>query len=262
MLRHERADLLDLRWAEAEVGGANDARDLLRAARADDRAGHRRVAQRPRDGDLTGGATVARAERILADVERAEREMREYATFERGRVVVGTLQSPESLRLPALLSVFHARYPGIEIELREESAEQLRARWRREASIWPCSLCPASHVLETRQRRPSRRRQRPSRPNNFSRKKSCWRGTVDARRRQRRRPFSISLAPGGGASHSPRAIRDGHVALARRVRLAGAHTRGEKARDAEECVALERLGQDLNAKLAQERQELWRELIH
>lgn len=72
-----------------------------------------------------GSAFLERAERILAEVDRAEREMRQYAGLERGQIVVGALQSPETLRLPALLGEFRARYPGIGIVLREENTQQL-----------------------------------------------------------------------------------------------------------------------------------------
>lgn len=95
-----------------------------------------------------GGAFLERAERILADVDHAERDMREYASLERGRVVVGALQSPETLRLPELLGVFHARYPGIEIALREENTEQLgRALDARQIDLALIALPGQPHVI-------------------------------------------------------------------------------------------------------------------
>jgi DNA-binding transcriptional LysR family regulator len=74
-----------------------------------------------------GEALLPRAERILAEVERTEEEMRAYAGVVRGRVVVGTLAFVAAFRLPALLARFHAFYPGVEIVLREEATEQLAA---------------------------------------------------------------------------------------------------------------------------------------
>lgn len=74
-----------------------------------------------------GEALLARAERILAEVEWARLEMQQYGGLERGRVVIGALQSLEAFRFPALLARFHARYPGIEIVLREEATERLVA---------------------------------------------------------------------------------------------------------------------------------------
>lgn len=72
-----------------------------------------------------GRAFVGRAERILADLERAAEEMTAYAGGLRGRVVVGTYQSFAEYTLPKLLGRFHALYPGIEIALREGMADDL-----------------------------------------------------------------------------------------------------------------------------------------
>ena len=72
-----------------------------------------------------GEALLVRAEQILAEVEWAHREMQEYTGLARGRVVIGSLQSLEAFRFPALLSRFHKQYPGIEIVLREEATERL-----------------------------------------------------------------------------------------------------------------------------------------
>jgi LysR family transcriptional regulator, transcription activator of glutamate synthase operon len=72
-----------------------------------------------------GEAFLARAERILAEVERAQQEMQEFAGLARGRVVIGALQSLDAFHFSALLARFHALHPGIEIVLREEAAEVL-----------------------------------------------------------------------------------------------------------------------------------------
>ena len=72
-----------------------------------------------------GEAFLARAERILAEVERAQREMQEFADLTRGRVVIGALQSLDAFHFSSLLARFHACYPGIEIVLREEGTEVL-----------------------------------------------------------------------------------------------------------------------------------------
>jgi LysR family transcriptional regulator, transcription activator of glutamate synthase operon len=72
-----------------------------------------------------GEALLVRAERILTEVEWARMEMQEYSGLARGRVVIGALQSLEAFRFSTLLSRFHARYPGIEIILREEATERL-----------------------------------------------------------------------------------------------------------------------------------------
>lgn len=74
-----------------------------------------------------GSALLIRAERILAEIEWAQKEMQEYSGLVRGRVVIGALQSLEAFRFPTLLARFHTHYPGIEIVLREEATEQLVA---------------------------------------------------------------------------------------------------------------------------------------
>lgn len=72
-----------------------------------------------------GEAFLIRAERILAEVERAQMEMQEFAGLTRGRVVIGALQSLKAFRFSSLLARFHVCYPGIEVVLREEATEKL-----------------------------------------------------------------------------------------------------------------------------------------
>ncbi|HEU5327875.1 MAG TPA: LysR family transcriptional regulator, partial [Thermomicrobiales bacterium] len=74
-----------------------------------------------------GEALLVRAERILADVASAEQEMAEFAGLARGRVIVGTLPSLAERQLPGLLAGFHARHPGLDLVLREESTVRLLA---------------------------------------------------------------------------------------------------------------------------------------
>lgn len=77
-----------------------------------------------------GKAFLARAERALADAAAIREEMTAYAGGLRGRVVVGTYQSLSELTLPKLLGQFHARFPGIEVALREGMAVDLLAGLR------------------------------------------------------------------------------------------------------------------------------------
>jgi len=72
-----------------------------------------------------GEALLARAERIVTEVERAQGEMHAFAGVVRGRVVVGTLASIAAFRLPAILARIHARYPGVELVVHEGVTEQL-----------------------------------------------------------------------------------------------------------------------------------------
>jgi LysR family transcriptional regulator, transcription activator of glutamate synthase operon len=74
-----------------------------------------------------GRAFVARAERVIADVDAATQEMTAYAGGLRGRIVLGTYQSFAEYTLPKLLGRFHAEHPGIEVALREGMADELLA---------------------------------------------------------------------------------------------------------------------------------------
>ena len=74
-----------------------------------------------------GQTLLETAERILADVESVTGEMHEYAGEIRGHVTLGTLQ------MLALLRQFHARYPQIEVALREGSTDELTAGLRSRA---------------------------------------------------------------------------------------------------------------------------------
>ncbi len=77
-----------------------------------------------------GRAFVARAERILGDLDSAVEEMTAYAGGLRGRIVVGTYQSFAEYTLPKLLGRFHAGHPRIEVALREGMADDLLAGLR------------------------------------------------------------------------------------------------------------------------------------
>lgn len=74
-----------------------------------------------------GRAFLARAGRVLTDVEALGEEMSAYAGGHRGRVIVGTYQSFAEYALPKMLGRFHATYPGIEVALREGMADDLLA---------------------------------------------------------------------------------------------------------------------------------------
>ena len=80
---------------------------------------HHRVALTP-----AGGALLKHAERILADVEGADQEMRDWATGTRGLVRLGmarALVTPLARRL----AEFSVAFPGIEVELREEATQSM-----------------------------------------------------------------------------------------------------------------------------------------
>lgn len=72
-----------------------------------------------------GEVFLIRAERILAEAERARAEVGEFSRLLKGRLVIGALQSLVEVRLPGLLADFNRLHPGIEVALREETAAQM-----------------------------------------------------------------------------------------------------------------------------------------
>jgi DNA-binding transcriptional LysR family regulator len=73
-----------------------------------------------------GTALLQHAERILADLAAVEEELAGWATGTHGRVRLGVARGVAS-RLARLLAEFCAAYPGIDVELREESNEAMVA---------------------------------------------------------------------------------------------------------------------------------------
>lgn len=74
---------------------------------------------------LTPEGTVfaATAERLLQDFEGAFGELREHASRRKGRVTIAALPSIAGGALPAVISRFVADYPGIEIILKDITAD-------------------------------------------------------------------------------------------------------------------------------------------
>ena len=73
-----------------------------------------------------GEAFLARAERILAEVEGAKEELEQFSGPSlRGRVRVGALPSVVGTRLPALLASFGALHPGVAVSSREGSTKEM-----------------------------------------------------------------------------------------------------------------------------------------
>jgi LysR family transcriptional activator of glutamate synthase operon len=71
-----------------------------------------------------GEAVVARARRVLSEVEDLRGEVDELRGLTRGRVSIGALPPAGSIDTPALLTAFKARYPGIEVHLRGGIVEE------------------------------------------------------------------------------------------------------------------------------------------
>jgi len=79
-----------------------------------------------------GNSLLARAERILVELEDATHEMAAHAGVRGGVVRVGcALQTLVEGRLAPLLATFHARYPGVRILFREVHTRQVLERLQR-----------------------------------------------------------------------------------------------------------------------------------
>jgi LysR family transcriptional regulator, transcription activator of glutamate synthase operon len=92
-----------------------------------------RLLQRHRDGVVltpAGEALVPHAKTVVAEVARARYDVQSLASELRGRVRFGSMRSLGGIRLPTLLSDFHRRHPGVEIQLQEASSEETLAAVR------------------------------------------------------------------------------------------------------------------------------------
>jgi LysR family transcriptional regulator, transcription activator of glutamate synthase operon len=72
-----------------------------------------------------GRLLVARARRILAEVNAAEAELQRIRGIEGGRVVVGTMHTMGPVDVSLVLAIFHQRHPAVELTVREQSSEEL-----------------------------------------------------------------------------------------------------------------------------------------
>jgi LysR family transcriptional regulator, transcription activator of glutamate synthase operon len=72
-----------------------------------------------------GWALVARARRILAEVDAASAEMQAFTGVRTGHVMVGTMHTMGPVDVSLALAVFHQRHPGVELTVREESSEEM-----------------------------------------------------------------------------------------------------------------------------------------
>jgi DNA-binding transcriptional LysR family regulator len=72
-----------------------------------------------------GELLVARARRILAEVDAAQTEMQGLRGIHSGRVTVGAIHTMGPVDVSLALAIFHERYPGVELTVREHSSEEL-----------------------------------------------------------------------------------------------------------------------------------------
>jgi LysR family transcriptional activator of glutamate synthase operon len=73
----------------------------------------------------SGNLLVARARRILAELDAARAELLALTGMESGRVTVGTMHTMGPVDVSLVLAIFHERHPGIELTVREQSSEEL-----------------------------------------------------------------------------------------------------------------------------------------
>jgi LysR family transcriptional regulator, transcription activator of glutamate synthase operon len=72
-----------------------------------------------------GNALVARARRILSEVDAARAELQALTGVRTGRVNVGAMHTMGPVDISHALAVFHQRHPGVELTVREQSSEEL-----------------------------------------------------------------------------------------------------------------------------------------
>jgi DNA-binding transcriptional LysR family regulator len=72
-----------------------------------------------------GRALVARARRILAELEAASSELQALRGVHTGRVKVGTIHTMGPIDVSLALAIFHERHPGVDLTVREQSSDEL-----------------------------------------------------------------------------------------------------------------------------------------
>jgi DNA-binding transcriptional LysR family regulator len=77
-----------------------------------------------------GEVLAVRAQRALAELDSAVAELGELSGLVRGRLTIGALPAIGPLDPPAVLAGFHAEHPGVDLRLREETADEVLALLR------------------------------------------------------------------------------------------------------------------------------------
>ena len=72
-----------------------------------------------------GELLVARARRIVAEVDAARTELQALRGIEAGRVIVGAMHTMGPIDLALALAIFHYSHPQVELTVREQSSEEL-----------------------------------------------------------------------------------------------------------------------------------------
>jgi DNA-binding transcriptional LysR family regulator len=77
-----------------------------------------------------GELLLARARRILAEVDAADADMQALSGVQTGHVFVGAIHTMGPIDLSIALGEFHGRHPGVELTVRDQSSEELAAMLR------------------------------------------------------------------------------------------------------------------------------------
>jgi DNA-binding transcriptional LysR family regulator len=95
--------------------------------RLEDELGLTLVERTTRRVEMTeaGRLLVARARRVLAELDAAHTEMQALRGVEVGHVTVGALHTMGVVDLSLVLAIFHRRHPNVELTVREQSSEEL-----------------------------------------------------------------------------------------------------------------------------------------
>jgi len=72
-----------------------------------------------------GGLLVARARRILAELDAAQTELQGLRGIQTGHVAIGAMHTMGPVDLSLALAIFHARHPGVELTVREQASEEM-----------------------------------------------------------------------------------------------------------------------------------------
>jgi LysR family transcriptional regulator, transcription activator of glutamate synthase operon len=72
-----------------------------------------------------GELLVARARRILAELDAAQTELQGLRGIQTGHVTVGAMHTMGPVDVSLALAIFHGRYPGVELTVREMSSEEM-----------------------------------------------------------------------------------------------------------------------------------------